>query len=92
VQLVELRLGAFLELLELHLQFALVLPLHIQRLLEVINGNLGLSILTSMSSTCSLTVVVRPSLESVLPPRDIIRSFRLVLCRIVNLYNSSLCQ
>ena len=45
----------------------------------MIDGDLSRMISTSISSTCSLTVVVNPSLESVLPARDIMRSLRLEL-------------
>ena len=50
----------------------------------MIDGDLSGEVGTSMSSTCSLTVVVKPSLESVFPPKDIIRSLRLTVVRICN--------
>lgn len=84
MQFLELGLRAFLQLLQLHLQFALLLPLRLQGLLEVVHGHLNWEECTSMSSTCSFTVVVRPSLESVRPARDIIKSLRLALVRICN--------
>lgn len=53
----------------------------------MIDGDLDGKGCTSMSSTCSLTVVVKPSLLSVFPARDIMRSLRLELFRIaIKLY------
>jgi len=48
----------------------------------MIDSDLTIVVDTSMSSTCYLTVVVNPSLESVLPPKDIMRSLRLEPVRI----------
>jgi hypothetical protein len=82
VEFLELGLGAFLQFLQLHLQFALLFALGLQRLLEVVDGDLNGCGGTSMSSTCSLTVVVRPSLPSVRPASESMRSLRLELVRI----------
>ncbi len=82
MQFLELSFRAFFEFLELHLQFALLLALVLQRFLEVIDCDLANKVCTSISSTCYFTVVVKPSLESVLPARDIMRSLRLELVRI----------
>lgn len=78
MQFLKLGLGTLLQLLQLHLKLALLLSLVLQRFLEVVHRHLNHRQHTSMSSTCSLTVVVKPSLESVLPASDIIRSFRLL--------------
>jgi hypothetical protein len=40
VQLLELSLGAFFQLLQLHLKLTLLLALRLQRLLEVFDGDL----------------------------------------------------
>jgi hypothetical protein len=82
MQFLELGFGALLQLLQLHLQLALLLALRLQRLLEVVDRHLPRANSTSMSSTCSFTVVVSPSFPSVRPASDSIRSFRLELCRI----------
>ena len=87
MQFLELSFGAFFQLPELHLQFALLLSLVLQRFLEVVNGDLAIKVGTSISSTCYFTVVVKPSLESALPARDIMRSLRFELVRIaIKLY------
>lgn len=78
MQFLKLGLGALLQLFQLHLKLALLLALVLQRFLEVFHSDLHLFSPTSMSQTCSLTVVVKPSLESVLPARDIMRSLRLL--------------
>lgn len=79
MKLLELSLSTLLQLLQLHLKLALLLTLSFKRFLEVIDGYLYKLPLTSISSTCSLTVVVKPSLVSPLPDSDIIKSFRLEL-------------